>query len=53
MAFIQRMTRKHTTQPWWKRIGWLLVIWLGSVVALFIVASLFRALMSAAGLNLH
>ncbi|WP_072133158.1 DUF2474 domain-containing protein [Winslowiella iniecta] len=53
MAFIQRMTRKNVQQPWWKRVWWMLVIWLGSVMALFIVATLFRALMSAAGLKLH
>ncbi len=53
MQFIQRMTQKNLKQPWWKRVYWMLIIWFGSVLALFIIASLFRALMSAAGLKLH
>ena len=33
------------------RIGWLILIWTASVIALAIVAVLFRILMSAAGLT--
>ncbi|WP_411267900.1 DUF2474 domain-containing protein [Ewingella americana] len=40
-------------QPWWKRVGWLAIIWLGSVLALFAVASVFRLLMTAAGMKSH
>lgn len=40
-------------QPWWKRVGWLAIIWLGSVLALFAVASVFRLLMTAAGMRSH
>lgn len=40
-------------QPWWKRIGWLAMIWLGSVLALFVVATAFRMLMMAAGMKTH
>jgi len=40
-------------QPWWKRIGWLAIIWLGSVLALFAVATVFRMLMTAAGMRTH
>jgi hypothetical protein len=40
-------------QPWWKRVGWLAIIWGGSVLALFLVASVFRLLMTAAGMRSH
>ncbi|EQB99755.1 DUF2474 domain-containing protein [Photorhabdus temperata] len=36
----------------WKRIGWMAVIWLCSVMALFAVSTLFRLLMTAAGMKL-
>ena len=38
-------------KSWPRRIGWLVVIWSASVAALAIVATLFRALMNAAGLT--
>jgi len=38
-------------QPWWKRILWLIVIYSASVLALGIVASLFRLMMNAAGMR--
>lgn len=44
---------KVIRQPWWKRVGWLAIIWLGSVLALFAVASVFRLLMTAAGMKNH
>ncbi|QKJ86976.1 DUF2474 domain-containing protein [Paramixta manurensis] len=50
---IQRMTQKTEKQPLWKRLGWMAIIWLGSVAALFAIASVFRFLMTAAGLKLH
>ena len=37
----------------WQRLGWLALIWVGSVGALFIVASLMRLFMNAAGLTTH
>ncbi|WP_248799439.1 DUF2474 domain-containing protein [Pseudomonas sp. MWU13-2105] len=40
-------------KPLWQRIGWLVIIWTGSVLALFVVASLMRLFMSAAGLTTH
>lgn len=40
-------------KPLWQRLGWLALIWVGSVGALFIVASLMRMFMSAAGLTTH
>ena len=40
-------------KPLWQRLGWLALIWVGSVGALFIVASLMRLFMNAAGLTTH
>ncbi|SEM93558.1 Protein of unknown function [Pseudomonas sp. ok272] len=40
-------------KPLWQRLGWLAGIWVGSVLALFIVASLMRLFMNAAGLSTH
>ena len=40
-------------KPLWQRLGWLAGIWVGSVLALFIVASLMRLVMNAAGLSTH
>lgn len=40
-------------KPLWQRLGWLVMIWSGSVLALFIVASLMRMFMNAAGLTTH
>lgn len=50
---LQRMTEKTVKQPLWRRLLWMAIIWGGSVLALFVVASLFRLLMSAAGLKVH
>ena len=36
---------------WWRRLGWLILIWSASVAALGIVAYFFRVLMKAAGLT--
>ncbi|MCF4996482.1 DUF2474 family protein [Pseudomonas syringae] len=40
-------------KPLRQRLGWLALIWIGSVGALFIVASLMRMFMNAAGLTTH
>ena len=40
-------------KPLWQRLGGLALIWTGSVLALFIVASLMRLFMNAAGLSTH
>lgn len=40
-------------KPLWQRIGWLVVIWTGSVLALFVVAMLLRMFMTAAGMKSH
>ncbi|SDA33308.1 Protein of unknown function [Pseudomonas sp. NFPP10] len=55
------MSGKHSLQeieqaekkPLWQRLGWLVLIWGGSVLALFVVASLMRMFMNAAGLTTH
>ncbi|WP_433737225.1 DUF2474 domain-containing protein [Pseudomonas putida] len=55
------MTNKHSLhdieqaerKPLWQRLGWLALIWMGSVGALFVVASLMRMFMNAAGLSTH
>jgi hypothetical protein len=38
-------------QTWLRRVGWLVVIWAGSVLALGVVASLLRVVMNLAGLT--
>ncbi|WP_166217140.1 DUF2474 domain-containing protein [Pseudomonas atagonensis] len=46
-------SREVTSSPWYKRLGWLLLIWLGSVVSLAVVASLLKLAMYAAGMRTH
>jgi len=49
------MSGKHSLQeieqaekkPLWQRLGWLVMIWGGSVLALFVVASLMRLFMKS------
>jgi hypothetical protein len=38
-------------QTWLRRVGWLVLIWTASVLALGVVAGLFRILMALAGLT--
>ena len=51
------MRRAHANPPsdapksWVKRIGWLVLIWTASVLALGAVAVLFRLVMNMAGLT--
>ncbi|WP_296262636.1 MULTISPECIES: DUF2474 domain-containing protein [unclassified Pseudomonas] len=40
-------------KPLWQRLGWLVIIWTGSVLALFVVASVLRMFMTAAGMRAH
>lgn len=51
------MTRATTEPvvpaPWWKKAAWMVAIWAGSVLALFAVSSLFRLLMTAAGMKVR
>ncbi len=39
--------------PWYKRVGWLVLIYVGSVVALGLFAMLIRLFMTAAGMKSH
>ncbi|WP_312423912.1 DUF2474 domain-containing protein [Serratia sp. (in: enterobacteria)] len=50
---MQDKTAAVAPAPWWKRIGWLVIIWSASVLGLFVVASLLRLLMTAAGMKSH
>jgi hypothetical protein len=36
---------------WLRRFGWLVALWAGGVAALWMVASLIRAIMHAAGMH--
>ncbi|HEY0210883.1 DUF2474 domain-containing protein [Acerihabitans sp.] len=53
------MTATHTPvrpsakQPLWRRVLWLALLWSASVLALGVVATLFRLMMTAAGLRTH
>ena len=40
-------------RAWWKRVGWMVIIWEASVMALAVVASGFKLLMLAAGMKTH
>lgn len=44
-------TDQAISSPWWKKRGWMAIIWLGSVLALFAFSSVFRLLMTAAGMK--
>jgi hypothetical protein len=42
----------HRSPPQWlRRLGWMLGLWAGGVAALWLVASLIRAIMHAAGMR--
>ena len=49
---IKATTDNLVISPWWKKLGWLVAIWLGSVLALFAFSSAFRLLMTAAGMKI-
>ncbi|AOM39739.1 DUF2474 domain-containing protein [Xenorhabdus hominickii] len=36
----------------WKRLGWMVTIWFCSVLALYAVSTLFRVLMTTAGMKI-
>ena len=47
-----REQQKPAERPrWLRRLGWLLALWAGGVAALWLVASLIRAIMHAAGMR--
>ncbi|AYA40357.1 DUF2474 domain-containing protein [Xenorhabdus nematophila] len=37
--------------PLWKRLAWMVTIWLCSVLSLYAVSTLFRVLMTTAGMK--
>ena len=43
--------RKPRGGLWWRRVGWLLALWLAGVLAVGVIALLFRAVMAAVGLT--
>lgn len=45
--------RKKGETSLWSRLGWMLVIYLGSVAGLILIASFFKLLMALAGLRSH
>lgn len=45
------MSAAQDRRLWLRRIGWLVLIWAGSITALAIVAVLFRLLMKLAGMT--
>jgi hypothetical protein len=47
------VTDTEEKKPLWKRLGWLVVIYAGSIVALGIFAMLIRLFMTAAGMKSH
>lgn len=51
MSQAPREDRTAAQPNWFKRIGWLALIWVASVAALAGVALLFRVLMGWAGLK--
>ncbi len=50
---IDMATSPKPVRPLWRRLVWMAVLWSASVLALGVVATLFRLLMTAAGLKTH
>jgi hypothetical protein len=48
-----RAAGAQAKSPLWKRVGWLVVIYVGSIVALGAFAMLIRLFMTAAGMKSH
>ncbi|KRW62873.1 cyanide insensitive terminal oxidase, subunit III [Pseudomonas sp. TTU2014-080ASC] len=47
----KRSEAEVPASPMWKRVGWLVLIWAGSVLALGGVSYLLRLFMKAAGMS--
>jgi hypothetical protein len=45
------LANKPPRRLWLRRLGWLVVLWAGGVLTLYLVASLIRAIMHAAGMR--
>ena len=46
-----RTPSHSTSRTWLIRVGWLMLIWVTSIVTLGIVAMVFRTIMSVAGMT--
>ena len=46
-----RTDEREPYGPWWRRVGWLLLLWLIGVGALGVVAIVLKVLMRLAGLT--
>ncbi|TCW08511.1 uncharacterized protein DUF2474 [Raoultella sp. BIGb0138] len=46
-------SENETPRPFWKKLMWMVIIWAASVLALGVVATLFKLLMAAAGMRTH
>ncbi|NBA96478.1 DUF2474 domain-containing protein [Pseudomonas sp. R5(2019)] len=53
MSDKQTLPTPEQKKPLWQRLGWLVLIWCGSVAALGIAAWLMRLFMAAAGMKSH
>ena len=54
MATIDRHTDRGSpvrTRPWWKKLGWLILIWTVGVATLYVVAEAIGLVMRSAGLT--
>ncbi|EIK53661.1 hypothetical protein YO5_15160 [Stutzerimonas stutzeri TS44] len=51
MATTRSRDTREADRPLWQRLGWLVLLWSGSVLALAVVAWLLRLAMQAAGLS--
>ncbi len=45
------MAAPDKVRPWWKKLGWLILIWSASVAALGLFAWLMKLFMRAAGMS--
>ncbi|MEW5288120.1 MULTISPECIES: DUF2474 domain-containing protein [Erwinia] len=50
---VQNQTQQDGKSPAWQRILWMVAIYIASVMALGVVATLFRMMMTAAGMKSH
>jgi len=50
---VQNPSQQGAKSPTWKRVLWMVAIYAGSVMALGVVATLFRVMMTAAGMKSH
>ncbi len=49
--FINALEGEPKPQPWYRRLGWLVLIWVLSIAALALAAALLRVVMGWVGLT--